>query len=735
MSSSLWRSLLLGTLGLNLFAALACGHSASSSSGFAPIPPATDGGDDAVTPAHDAETFDEPPTFVLPDADAAQQDGANADACASDACVEASASICGDGVIEAGEQCDDGNTLPNDGCSSNCQVEMGFTCPTPGQACTKKVPCGNGVLDPGETCDDGNVMAGDGCSPTCQVEAGWQCPIPGSKCIAKTCGDGIVAGGEQCDDGNTMAGDGCSATCQVEVGFACVDNAAVVPNSSCHRSVCGDGTKEGYEQCDDGNLIPYDGCSPQCTIEPKCNGTGGCTGVCGDGLVFPGEQCDDGNSLSGDGCSSTCQIETGYTCTRAAQPPTATLVMPVLYRDMLYRGTASPPAPAPGHPDFNYATYAVGLATGLVQKTLGADSKPVWASSTGTNGTAQTLTDATSFCWWYHEAGCAAAVPANPYDKLVYMDANRNPTTLVLNQSTSGTYAYSNQLFFPLDGLGWNATGTPQTDVDCEPTAAMHTQHNFSFTSEVHYLFTYQASIAASATPAVFNFTGDDDVWAFINNQLVVDLGGIHNAISGSVTLDTAEAAKLGLTDGGWYSIDVFQAERHVCKSTYALTLSGFVHVVSQCQAICGDGAVAATEQCDSGSANVPPATAYGPGVCTTNCKLAPYCGDAQVQSQFGEQCDDGTNLATYGGQSPNVCGPGCKWAPYCGDGVLQAPPEQCDNGAANVPTATAYGQGLCSTSCTNAPYCGDGITQTQFGEQCDGQANCDKSCQIQMPH
>ncbi|MCX5739520.1 MAG: myxococcus cysteine-rich repeat containing protein, partial [Proteobacteria bacterium] len=62
--------------------------------------------------------------------------------------------------------------------------------------------CGNAVLDAGEQCDDGNKTAGDGCNATCQVEA--------------SCGNAVLDAGEQCDDGNKTAGDGCSATCKVE---------------------------------------------------------------------------------------------------------------------------------------------------------------------------------------------------------------------------------------------------------------------------------------------------------------------------------------------------------------------------------------------------------------------------------------------------------------------------------------------------------------------------------------
>ncbi|MBN2096365.1 DUF4215 domain-containing protein, partial [Candidatus Peregrinibacteria bacterium] len=89
------------------------------------------------------------------------------------------------------------------------------------------------------------------------------------------CGDGFREGTEQCDDGNNIDGDGCDATC--------------------HLESCGDGVQQPLEECDDGNNIDNDGCSAACMLE-----------VCGDGTQQTGEECDDGNTNNNDGCSSAC---------------------------------------------------------------------------------------------------------------------------------------------------------------------------------------------------------------------------------------------------------------------------------------------------------------------------------------------------------------------------------------------------------------------------------------------
>jgi cysteine-rich repeat protein len=120
--------------------------------------------------------------------------------CTNSLCVEPPAQ-CGDGILQAGETCDDGNTVNGDGCSAACQVEAGYQCSGQPSVCLPIAVCGNGIKDIGEGCDDGNTVSGDGCSATCQVETGYQCSGTPSLCMP-FCGDGIIAGPEQCDGMN-----------------------------------------------------------------------------------------------------------------------------------------------------------------------------------------------------------------------------------------------------------------------------------------------------------------------------------------------------------------------------------------------------------------------------------------------------------------------------------------------------------------------------------------------------
>ena len=604
--------------------------------------------------------------------------------CTGDECVVG----CGNGRIDPGldEACDDGNIAAGDGCSADCRaVERDWACLEPGKPCTSLVECGDGKLMGMETCDDGNLRAGDGCSATCVLEDGWECMPPGAACVPR-CGDGILLRGEECDAPNV--GMGCSATCRLEPGFACAPPTGAVP-ATCHRTTCGDRTKEGAEACDDGNTIDGDGCSGGCSFEPDCQ-AGSCTSRCGDGIKLAPEACDDGNTEPGDGCAANCTSEAGFTCDDGASMPPAQLNLAVTYRDF----NSFPLGTATRHPDFEAAWAGDDVTTGLVRAALDAMGKPEMDGRCSNSGTAgcpygQMLSTPANFATWYRTT------------------ANTNiavPGALLLARGANGGYAFdsANNGFYPIDGKGLTAAPATETTAQADATINDGRQHNFGFTTELRYFFQYGGGETLA-------FSGDDDLWVFINRKLALDVGGLHTRVARTLTVD-AQAAALGLTTGGLYEIVLFHAERHSAGSNFRLTLTGFAPTHSSCHPTCGDGIVTASEQCDLGMAMN--TGAYGG--CTADCKRGPYCGDGVVQSSE-EACDDGLNVTPYANAAASGCAPGCALPGRCGDGVLDSLfGEQCDDGP--TPPATSR----CSDDCRLGARCGDGTVQPELGEQCD---------------
>jgi fibro-slime domain-containing protein len=245
---------------------------------------------------------------------------------ASTAGADSGGPSCGNGLLEIGELCDDGNKQDGDGCAADCLTQdPSYTC-SPGERCVKAVICGNGYIEGEESCDDGNSVGGDGCSADCMtIQDGYVCSRPGSSCmLLPVCGNGTRERGEQCDDGEPSPsdGDGCSAECQLEDGFFCA-----VPGEPCIEEVCGDGTRTPGEACDDGNHTNGDGCSDTCTVESgwRCTALS-CTAECGDGRILGAETCDDGNRTSGDGCSGNCKQEPFWSCSGAPSHCVSTIV-------------------------------------------------------------------------------------------------------------------------------------------------------------------------------------------------------------------------------------------------------------------------------------------------------------------------------------------------------------------------------------------------------------------------
>jgi fibro-slime domain-containing protein len=182
------------------------------------------------------------------------------------------------------------------------------------------------------------------------------------------------------------------------------------------------------------------------------------------------------------------------------------------------------------HPDFE---RALASEKGIVKNQLGADGKPVYAK----NGKpSATTTGKANFDQWYRD------VPG--------VNQSTSLSLTFADDDGDGLYTYSDSAFFPIDNRLLGNQGRP---------------HNYHFTYELATTFVYKPG-------QIFTFTGDDDLWVFIDDKLVIDLGGIHSAETGSVNLDT-----LGLVAGQEYNFDIFFAERHTIESNVNITTSLFL--------------------------------------------------------------------------------------------------------------------------------------------------------------